>query len=166
MAAAAGGAYYLLNSTGTTTLVYLGDGVDLGTQAIAEFKNETNIGINASSIDFYTLQQKLLATGGSGFDIAFTGRIRDIVKANFIAPIDVTQLPRWNTADLEPLIVNPGSFLKSNYVTRFNYLMWATQGAKANALCNIWNYDSVTYNPNVLTSFQESGGSSTTLNYK
>jgi spermidine/putrescine-binding protein len=175
--AGAAGAYYLLSQGGPsslvsqtvaagTTLTYYGDGVDLGQQAIDQFKSTTGIGINASAIDFYTLQQKLLATGGTGFDIAFTGRIRDLVAANYIAPIDVTQLPRWVTADLEPLIVNPGSFLKPNYVTRFNYLMWATQGTKANALCNIWNYDSVSYNPNILTSFQESGGASTSLNYK
>lgn len=177
VAAAAGATYYILQSQGGpsplvsqtvtkgTTLIYLGDGVDLGQQAINEFNSETGIGINFTSIDFYTLQQKLLATGGSGFDIAFTGRIRDLVKAGYIAPIDVTQLPRWISADLEPLIANPASFLKPNYVTRFNYLMWQTIGSKANALNNIWNYDSVTYNPNFLP-FEENGGRSTTLNYK
>ncbi|TLY14121.1 MAG: hypothetical protein E6K86_08735 [Thaumarchaeota archaeon] len=175
-AVAGAGGYYLLQqqskpggSTQTiapgTTLVYLGDGVDLGQTAINEFKSETTVGINFTSIDFFTLQQKLLATGGTGFDIAFTGRIRDLVKAGYIAPIDVTLLPRWKTSDLEPLINNPGSFLGANYVTRFNYLLWATLGSKLNALNNIWNYDSVSYNPNVLP-FQENGGQTTTISYK
>jgi spermidine/putrescine-binding protein len=175
LAAAGAVSYYVLQQSspgGTsqtvapgTTLVYLGDGVDLGQTAIDEFKSESTIGINFTSIDFYTLQQKLLATGGSGFDIAFTGRIRDLVKAGYIAPIDVTKLPRWKTSDLEPLIANPGSFLKPNYVTRFNYLMWSTIGSKANALNNIWNYDTVSYNP-IFLPFEENGGQSTTLNYK
>ena len=164
-AVAGAGGYYLLQQQSKTTLTYWGDGVDLGQTAINEFNSETGIGIDPTAIDFFTLQQKLVATGGSGFDIAFTGRIRDIVKAGYISPIDVTLLPRWKASDLEPLINNPGSFLGPNYVTRFNYLLWATLGSKLNALNNIWNYDSVSYNPNVLP-FQENGGQSTTLSYK
>src|SRR5713226_2014938 len=67
VAAIAGGAgyYYISTTKPATSLVYLGDGVDLGQTAITQFKSETGIDINFTSIDFFTLQQKLLATGGS-----------------------------------------------------------------------------------------------------
>jgi spermidine/putrescine-binding protein len=173
VAAGGGTAAYLLtrpsSSPGNTVapgtvLTYWGDGVDLGQAAINEFKAETGIGINATSIDFFTLQQKLLATGGSGFDIAFTGRIRDLVAAGLIAPIDVTKLADWNQSHLAPIIINPGSVFGPNYVKRFNYLLWQTQGTMLNALINIWNYDSVGYNPMHIP-HSENGGNATTISY-
>src|SRR2546422_4320597 len=62
--AGAGGYYYLSQAQSKpggsttiaagTTLVYLGDGEDLGQTAINEVKSETGVGINFTSIDFFT----------------------------------------------------------------------------------------------------------------
>jgi putative spermidine/putrescine transport system substrate-binding protein len=174
--AAVGAAGYYVYSSGlgrqaeTTSqtmaknLVYWGNDIALGQQAIAEFQNETGISIQSTSIDFFTLAQRLIQSGGDGWDIGFTGRIRQIIAAQVIAPIPVSNLPRWKPEWLEPLLVHPESFLGPNYVKRFNQLLWKDVGNTLWAVPNIWNYDSVGYNPEFVP-FEEQGGSKTTIHY-
>ncbi len=183
VAAGAAGAYYLsqggVSPTSTTTigttaassssplassLTYWGNDIALGQEAIAEFKKETGTQITSTSIDFFTLAQKLISSGGAGWDIGFTGRIKEIIPSGAISPIPVSNLPRWKESTLEPLIVHPESFLGPNYVKRFNSLMWKNLGTDLWAVNNIWNYDSVGYLPEFIP-YQEKGGSSTSLSY-
>lgn len=145
-------------------LVYWGHDIALGQEAIKEFQAETGISIDSTSIDFFTLAQRLIQSGGNGWDIGFTGRIRNIIAAGVISPIPVSNLPRWKPEWLEPLLVKPESFLGPNYVKRFNQLLWKEVGKTLWAVPNIWNYDSVGYNPE-LVPFEEKGGSTTTIHY-
>lgn len=171
----AGAGYYLYSSsqvrqttltetvTTAKSLSYLGHDIALGQQAIAEFQKQTGISIQSTSVDFYTLAQRLIQSGGNGWDIGFTGRLRQIIASGVIAPIPVSKLPRWKAEWLEPLLVRPESFLGPNYVKRFNQLLWK-DASTLWAVPNIWNYDSVGYNPEFVP-FEEKGGSTTTIHY-
>jgi len=167
------GAYYYFSTAGggqqTTQLAknlnYLGNDIALGQEAIKEFATETGgTQVASTSVDFFTLAQKLASSGGQGWDVGFTGRIRNIIPSGSISPIPVSSLPRWQSPTLEPLLVKPETFLGSNYVTRFNQLLWKSVGSQLWAVPNIWNYDSVGYLPEFVPQ-QESGGSNITLNY-
>src|SRR5437667_11958854 len=122
-AVAGAGGYYYLSSQGaaqTTTqlaksLNYLGNDIALGQQAIAEFNKETGgTAISSTSVDFFTLAQRLASSGGQGWDVGFTGRIKNIIPSGSIAPITVANLPRWVSGTLETLIVSPETFLSPN----------------------------------------------------
>ena len=164
-AVAGAGGYYYLSSQGaaqTTTqlaksLNYLGNDIALGQQAIAEFNKETGgTAISSTSVDFFTLAQRLASSGGQGWDVGFTGRIKNIIPSGSIAPIPVANLPRWVSGTLETLIVSPETFLSPNYVKRFNALLWKEVGKQLWAVPNIWNYDSVGYLPEFVQQ-QENG---------
>jgi len=172
-AVAGAGGYYYLSTQGaaqTTTqlaksLNYLGNDIALGQQAIAEFNKETGgTAISSTSVDFFTLAQRLASSGGQGWDVGFTGRIKNIIPSGSIAPIPVANLPRWVSGTLETLIVSPETFLSPNYVKRFNALLWKDLGKELWAVPNIWNYDSVGYLPEFVQQ-QENGGAQITLDY-
>ena len=173
--AVAAGAGYLVATQGggqqttqvqlASNLTYWGNDIALGSEAITEFQKESGPLISSTSIDFFTLAQKLISSGGSGWDVGFTGRIKTIIPSGSISPIPVSKLPRWQSASLESLIANPASFLGPNYVKRFNDLLWKDLGNQLWAVPNIWNYDSVGYNPEFIP-LQEEGGQNITLQYK
>lgn len=147
------------------TLRYFGAGeLSLSSSAVEELKKTAGITIERTDSDFFTLAQRLIASRGEGWDVGFTGRLRAIIAAGVIAPIDVSRLPRWRAEWLTPLIARPESFLGPNYVKRFNQLLWKEVGRQLWAVPMLWNYDSVGYNPEIVP-FEEQGGQSTTVSY-
>jgi len=116
-------------------------------------KENPNVDVEVTYEEFFVMTQKQLANP-QVWDIASSGRYRIIIDAGIVRPIPVEKIPRWQPDKVLRIFQRPQDFLKAGNrdetVKRFNKLMWFDPNKVFSAVPVMWNFDSVTYLPEVV----------------
>jgi hypothetical protein len=128
----------------------------------AQWKQLYNQDIDFTNIDFSVLTDKVLATGGDGWDVAGVLTCKPLVAANVYTPIPVQKLPRYDPAHIYPAIVNPGNYFDAATAQRFSSSTWIQEGVTLAWVPFLYGMDTMSYLPEFVP-FVEHGASATSL---
>ncbi|MGA2790729.1 MAG: extracellular solute-binding protein [Candidatus Bathyarchaeia archaeon] len=128
----------------------------------AEWKQLYNQDIDFTNIDFSVLTDKVLATGGDGWDAASVLNAKPLVAANVYAPIPVQKLTRWDPAHIYPAITNPEAYFAAATAQRFSASTWIQEGVTLAWVPFLYGMDTVAYLPEFVP-YEEHGSKATTL---
>ncbi|MDJ0269268.1 MAG: extracellular solute-binding protein [Aigarchaeota archaeon] len=160
VAAAAGLAYTTLTTPQQRTLRYSTHPFYFPQDAEQKFEEgNQNLNVEVTYEEFFVMTQKQLANPQT-WDVASSGRYRIIIDAGIVRPIPVEKIPRWQPDKVLRIFQEPQRFLKDGdleeTVKRFNKLIWFEPNKVFSAVPIMWNFDSLTYLPEMLP-YQERG---------
>jgi spermidine/putrescine-binding protein len=136
--------------------------------AVTQFEKENpNVSVEVTYENFFVMTQKQ-AANPQAWDIASSGRYRIIIDQGLVRPVPVESIPRWQSDKVLDILQRPEQFLKAGNieetVRRFNRLIWFEPNKTFSAIPIMWNFDSVTYLPELLP-FEERGAQNRNFEY-
>lgn len=130
-------------------------------------KENNNVNVEVTYEEFFVMTQKQLANP-QAWDVASSGRYRIIIDGGVVQPIPADKIPRWRSDKVLRIFREPQRFLKAGNleetVKRFNKLTWFDPNRQFSAVPVMWNFDSVTYLPE-LVPYEEKGAQNRNFEY-
>ena len=127
-----------------------------------KWKEMYNQDIDFTNLEFAVLTQKVLASGGYGWDVASVLQAKPLYDEGIYHPIPVEKIPRWNPEKILSIIPHPEDYFEPIRAKRFEGLTWIEKGKILGWVPFIYGIDSIAYLPEFLP-YEEHGAKEKTL---
>jgi hypothetical protein len=127
-----------------------------------QWKQLYNQDVDFTNLEFAVLTDKVIATGGNGWDVAAALQAKPILAQGICSPIPIEKVPRWSPDKIFPAIVHPEDYFKPGPAQRFLTSNWVEKDKTLAWVPFIYGIDTMAYLPEFVP-HEEHGSKQKTL---